>query len=151
MYSYHWLRQQILLNPFITIYKSQTSHAEDTHTHGVSMSRSYLLAMSATVSEQPPSTRALNTPSRVTRVSAHSPDWGYTWRLLNVPRQSVPHIYSSVRISVQGVPKKTLVCVQRLWEALKSELKMKVGWVLKNSGNVQSNEHRNFVFSTKNV
>ena len=29
-------------------------------------------------------------------------------------------------------------------------LKIKVGWVLKNSGNFQSNEHRNFVFSSKN-
>ncbi len=29
-------------------------------------------------------------------------------------------------------------------------LKIKVGGVLKNSGNFQSNEHRNFVFSSKN-
>ena len=33
---------------------------------------------------------------------------------------------------------------------LKRGLKIKVGWVLKNSGNFQSNEHRNFVFSSKN-
>ena len=52
---------------------------------------------------------------------------------------------------VQGVPKKTPLCVQRLLEVLKSYLQIKVGWVLKNSGNFQSNEHRNFVFSPKNV
>ena len=34
--------------------------------------------------------------------------------------------------------KKTLVSVQRLLEALKSELWTKVGWVLKNSGNFKS-------------
>ena len=52
---------------------------------------------------------------------------------------------------LQGVPKKTLVSVQRLLEVLKSDLQIKVGWVLKNSGNFQSNEHRNFVFLPKNA
>ena len=36
---------------------------------------------------------------------------------------------------VHGVPEKTLVCVQRLLEALKNELEIRIGWVLKNSGN----------------
>ena len=52
---------------------------------------------------------------------------------------------------IQGVPKKTLVSVQRLLEVLKNDLQIKVGWVLKNSGNFQSNEHRNFVFLPKNA
>ena len=54
-------------------------------------------------------------------------------------------------LAVQGVPKKTPLCVQGLLEALKSKLQMIVGWVLKNSGNFHSNEHRNFVILPKNV
>ena len=50
---------------------------------------------------------------------------------------------------VQGVPKKSVISVQMLLEAFKNELQIKVGWVLKNSGNFQSNEHRNFVFLPK--
>ena len=56
-----------------------------------------------------------------------------------------------ITLYVHGVPKKTLVCVQRHLEASKIELQMIVGWVLKTSGNFQSNEHGNFVFSPKNV
>ena len=33
---------------------------------------------------------------------------------------------------------------------LEKGLKIKIGEVLKSSGNVQSNEHRNFVFLSKN-
>ena len=52
---------------------------------------------------------------------------------------------------LQGVPEKTQFCVQRLLEALKNELQIKVRGVLKNSGNFQSNEHKNFVFLPKNA
>ena len=62
------------------------------------------------------------------------------------------HNYSwFMKSKTTGCPKKTLVSVQRLLEASKSELQMKVGWVLKNSGNFQSNEHRSFVFLPKNA
>ena len=50
---------------------------------------------------------------------------------------------------IQGVPKKTLVSGQRLLEVPKNDLQIKVGLVLKNSGNFKSNEHRNFVFLPK--
>ena len=40
----------------------------------------------------------------------------------------IPYIIFSVSfVYLQGVPKKTLFCVQRLLEALKNELQMKVG------------------------
>ena len=38
-----------------------------------------------------------------------------------------------------------------LLDAIKNKLQIKVGWVLKNSGNFQSNEHRNFLFLPKNA
>ena len=53
-------------------------------------------------------------------------------------------------IYIQGVPKKTGILSKIPITGLKRGLKIKVGWVLKNSGNFQSNEHRNFVFSSKN-
>ena len=62
----------------------------------------------------------------------------------NVPTKFYLH-------NIQGVPEKTLFCVQRLLEALKNDLQIKVGWVLKNSGNFQSIEHKNFVFLPKNA
>ena len=53
--------------------------------------------------------------------------------------------------NLQGVPKKTGILGKIPITGLKRGLKIKVGWVLKNSGNFQSNEHRNFVFSSKNI
>ena len=46
--------------------------------------------------------------------------------------------------------KKTGISVQMPITGLGRGLKIKVGWVSKNSGNFQSNEHRNFVFLSKN-
>ena len=51
---------------------------------------------------------------------------------------------------VQGVPKKTGILGKMPITGLERGLEIKVGWVLKNSGNFKSNEHRNFVFSPKN-
>ena len=57
------------------------------HLSSYSISRSYLLAMTATVSEQPPCVSTQYTPSADTWVAepGHAPDWGYTWPLLKVP------------------------------------------------------------------
>ena len=51
---------------------------------------------------------------------------------------------------VQGVPKKRVILGKMPITGLGRGLKKKVGGVLKNSGNFQSNEHRNFVFLSKN-
>ena len=48
--------------------------------------------------------------------------------------------------TLQGVQKKPPICVQRLIEVLKSDLQIKVGWVLTNSGNPLLNGHWNFPF-----
>ena len=53
-------------------------------------------------------------------------------------------------IYVQGVPKKTGILRKMPLTGLGRGLEIKVGWVLKNSGNFQSNEHWNFVFLPKN-
>ena len=64
-------------------------------------------------------------------------------------RENRNYLWNLLALYVQGVPKKTLVSVQRLLEVFKNDLQIKVGWVLKNSENFQSNEHRNFVFLPK--
>ena len=51
---------------------------------------------------------------------------------------------------VQGVPKKRVILGKMPITGLGRGLKIKVGGVLKNSGNFQSNEHRNLVFLFKN-
>ena len=47
---------------------------------------------------------------------------------------------------LQGVPKKTVILGKMPITGLGRGLGIKVGYVLINSGNFQSNEHRNFVF-----
>ena len=47
---------------------------------------------------------------------------------------------------IQGVPKKTVILGKMLIAGLGRGLGIKVGYVLINSGNFQSNEHINFVF-----
>ena len=47
-------------------------------------------------------------------------------------------------------PKKSVILGKMPIKGLERGLKIKVWGVLKNSGNFQSNEHRNFVFSSKN-
>ena len=52
---------------------------------------------------------------------------------------------------IQGVPKKTLDSVWWAIEGTRSGLETKVGWVLKNSGNFLSDEHKNSSFLSENV
>ena len=52
---------------------------------------------------------------------------------------------------LQGVPKKRVILGKMPITGLERGLKIKVWGVLKNSGNFHSNEHRNFVFLSKNV
>ena len=49
-----------------------------------------------------------------------------------------------------GCPQKSVILGKMPIKGLRRGLKIKVGGVLKNSGNIQSNEHRNFVFLFKN-
>ena len=52
--------------------------------------------------------------------------------------------------NIQGVSKKTHLCVWQAIEGTRSGLQTKVGWVLKNSGNFLSNEHKNSSFLSEN-
>ena len=54
------------------------------------------------------------------------------------------------KYNIQGVPKKTLFYVSQAIEGTRSGLETKVGWVLKNSGNFLSDEHKNSSFLSKN-
>ena len=51
---------------------------------------------------------------------------------------------------IQGVPKKSVISVWQAIEGIRSGLKIKVGWVLENSGNFLSDEHKNSSFLWKN-
>ena len=51
---------------------------------------------------------------------------------------------------IQGVLKKTPLCVWQAIEGTRSGLQTKVGWVLKNSGNFLSDEHKNSSFLSEN-
>ena len=53
-------------------------------------------------------------------------------------------------IQIQGVPKKTLFYVWQAIEGTRSGLETKVGWVLQNSGNFLSDEHKNSSFLSEN-
>ena len=70
-----------------------------------------------------------------------------------VVRQNVSWLFQSSvtkKVFLQGVPKKRVILGKMPITGLGRGLKIKVGGVLKNSGNFQSNEHRNFVFLSKN-
>ena len=60
--------------------------------------------------------------------------------------QLIPSPYLYYRVS----QKKTGILRKMAITGLGRGLDIKVGWVLKNSGNFQFNEHRNFVFWSKN-
>ena len=55
-----------------------------------------------------------------------------------------------IRLDYRVSQKKIVILKKIPITGLKRGLKIKFGRVLKNSGNFQSNEHRNFVFSSKN-
>ena len=52
--------------------------------------------------------------------------------------------------TLQGVPKKRLISVQTAVEGIRSDLWIKVGGVLENSGNFLSDEHKNSSFLSEN-
>ena len=55
------------------------------------------------------------------------------------------------KLHLQGVPKKTLDSVWWAIEGTRSGLETKVEWVLKNSGNILSDEHKNSSFLSENI
>ena len=58
-------------------------------------------------------------------------------------------LFVSFRIAIQTRTKNMAGFVWRLLEALKIDLQIKVGWVLKNSGNSLFDRHWNFTIWTK--
>ena len=51
---------------------------------------------------------------------------------------------------IQGVPKKRWISVQTAVEGIRSDLWLKVGGVLENSGNFLSDEYKNSLFLSEN-
>ena len=60
------------------------------------------------------------------------------------------HSESTQKELIQAVPKKTGILGKMPITGLWRGLEIKIGWVLKNSGNFLSNEHKNFVFLYRN-
>ena len=70
--------------------------------------------------------------------------WYGTWGVLLNQMKKSPLSY------VQGVPKKTHFWLWQTIEGTRSGLEIKVGWVLQNSGNFLSDEHKNSSFLSEN-
>ena len=68
-----------------------------------------------------------------------------------IPNLNIQHLFSSFcHDFIQGVSKKTPLCVWQAIEGTRSGLQTKVGWVLKSSGNFLSDEHKNSSFLSEN-
>ena len=65
-------------------------------------------------------------------------------------REEVRFDFKGVALTLQGVPKKRLISVQQAVEGIRSDLWIKVGGVLENSGNFLSDEHKNSSFLSEN-
>ena len=74
----------------------------------------------------------------------------YISPFLHISQGLIISIIQEYLFFIQGVPKKTHFCVWQAIKGTRSGLETKVGWVLQNSGNFLSDEHKKSSFLSEN-